>query len=236
METDTAARREAHAGPRDDPGPPPVRQTRTRDALRTVLGGVVCLALVFLPIEAVRAGMPDVHGFIRPVLYMAAFVVLAGVVALLGPLPRGSRWWWLRVMAVAALVLLAGGVVPQRRINRAAAAPRVWPSQPVEEVGMGLVTRWEGRAPVYVVGVLCPGEADCMAGRTVHVALRLPGRALGVSLPPDRLVRLRRGEYRARIHGPPDAQVRRADYLAARGWEGWITRESASADTLTGSR
>lgn len=216
----------------DDPGLPPIRPARKppfllvwgTNGLTALWAFAILAALVSGPASVVRAWFPDAHGAVRALLYAAAFVFVAGMIAVLSRVERRTRRGWLTAMAGAGLVIAFAGAIPQRRVDRAAAAPRGWPSRTIDGVGMGLVTRWEDRAPVYVVGVRCGArEPDCMAGRGVDVALRLPGGHATASLPPDGFVRLRPGEYRARIHAPADDQVRRRDYLAATDWTARIT-------------
>jgi hypothetical protein len=241
-EWDGAERRDPYADFTYDPDLPPIPPTRRpatglvwiTNALTVAFGAGVVLALVTLPLQIVRGAFPDVHGFIRPALYLAVFVVMSALYALIGPLRKGSRAWWLKVMAGALLLLLVGGWIPQSRINRAAAPPRTWPSKQVEDVGMGLVTRWEDDSPVYVVGVRCAGTADCISGRSVQVVLRMPGRTASATVPFDGWVRLRAGEYRARVHGIRDDQVRRREYLTATDWTASIDLPAVdpSSDSL----
>ncbi|HEX6039682.1 hypothetical protein [Longimicrobium sp.] len=241
---DGTDRRDVYAYADEEYAPelPPLRPARKppfllvwgTNGLTALWAFAVLAALASGPVGAVRAWFPDANGAVRLLLYAAAFVFVAGIIAVLSSVGRRARTWWLRAMAGAALVLLVAGWIPQRRINRAAAAPHPWSSKTIDGVGMGLVTRWDDRSPVYVVGVRCgAGQPDCMADRTVDVALRLPGGHLTATLPPDDFVRLRPGEYRARIHARADDHVRRRDYLAATDWTARTTRERPTLPTDT---
>jgi hypothetical protein len=239
-EWDGADRRDPCADFTYDPDLPPIPPPRRpatglvwiTNALTAAFGIGVALAFLSLPFTVVRGAFPDVHGFIRPVLYLAVFVAMIALYALPGERLKGGRARWLKVLAGALLLLAIGGWMPQSRINRAAAPPRAWPSRQIADVGMGLVTRWKDDSPVYVVGVRCrTGQADCMAGRSVDVELRVPGRTLEVTIPPPYFVRVRPGEYRASIHGIPDDRVRRREYLTANDWTASIHPPAATPDS-----